>query len=72
MEGCSVSDRIDSSTVHTARRYNYWLGGKDNFAVDRRSGDEILRQFPTARIAALENRRFLQRATRHVAVARKP
>jgi hypothetical protein len=27
-----VSDRIDSSTVHPARRYNYWLGGKDNFA----------------------------------------
>jgi hypothetical protein len=58
---------IDSSTVHSARRYNYWLGGKDNFAVDRASGDEILKQFPTARIAALENRRFLQRATRYLA-----
>lgn len=64
-----MSDQIDSSTVHPARRYNYWLGGKDNFAVDRASGDEILKQFPTARIAALENRRFLQRATRHLAGA---
>jgi hypothetical protein len=63
----SVSDKIDSSTAQPARRYNYWLGGKDNFAVDRASGDEILKTFPTARIAALENRRFLQRATRFLA-----
>jgi hypothetical protein len=62
-----VSDRIDASTAQPARRYNYWLGGKDNFAVDRASGDEILKTFPTARIAALENRRFLQRATRYLA-----
>jgi hypothetical protein len=62
-----VSDPIDSSTAQPARRYNYWLGGKDNFAVDRASGDEILKTFPTARIAALENRRFLQRATRFLA-----
>jgi hypothetical protein len=48
-----VGDRIDSSTAQPARRYNYWLGGKDNFAVDRASGDEILKAFPTARIAAL-------------------
>jgi hypothetical protein len=62
-----VSDQIDSSIAHPARRYNYWLGGKDNFAVDRASGDEILKTFPTARLAALENRRFLQRATRYLA-----
>ena len=62
-----MSDQIDSSTAQPARRYNYWLGGKDNFAVDRASGDEILKTFPTARLAALENRRFLQRATRYLA-----
>ncbi|MFI7547540.1 SAM-dependent methyltransferase [Actinoplanes sp. NPDC049599] len=62
-----MSDQIDSSTAQPARRYNYWLGGKDNFAVDRASGDEILKTFPTARLAALENRRFLQRATRFLA-----
>ncbi|MEU7904313.1 SAM-dependent methyltransferase [Actinoplanes sp. NPDC049118] len=61
-----MSDQIDSSTAQPARRYNYWLGGKDNFAVDRASGDEILKTFPTARIAALENRRFLRRATRYL------
>ena len=62
-----MSDRIDSETAQPARRYNYWLGGKDNFAVDRASGDEILKTFPTARLAALENRRLLQRVTRYLA-----
>ncbi|MGX6605503.1 SAM-dependent methyltransferase [Micromonosporaceae bacterium Da 78-11] len=62
-----MSDQIDVTKPHAARRYNYWLGGKDNFAVDRASGDEILESFPTARIAALENRRFLQRAVRFLA-----
>ena len=62
-----MSDRIDSATAQPARRYNYWHGGKDNFAVDRASGDEILKTFPTARLAALENRRLLQRVTRYLA-----
>lgn len=56
--------QIDTSVPHPARRYNYLLGGKDNFAVDRAAGDELARMFPTVRIAAVENRRFLQRATR--------
>jgi hypothetical protein len=55
-------DRIDTSVPHPARRYNYWLGGKDNFQADRDSGDAIAADFPTVRTAALENRRFLQRA----------
>jgi S-adenosyl methyltransferase len=54
---------IDTSTPHSARRYNYWLGGKDNFAVDRESGDLIAKNFPTVRLMAVENRRFLRRAT---------
>jgi hypothetical protein len=54
---------LDASVPQPARRYNYWLGGKDNFAVDRASGDEIAKVFPTVRTMAVENRRFLQRAT---------
>ncbi len=50
-----------------ARRYNYWLGGKDNYAVDRASGDEIERAFPTVRTMAVENRQFLRRATAYLA-----
>ncbi|MEU1887986.1 SAM-dependent methyltransferase [Micromonospora sp. WMMD987] len=61
------SDRIDTSVAHPARRYNYWLGGKDNFQADRDSGDAMAAAFPTVRTAALENRRFLQRAVAHLA-----
>ncbi|TDC78624.1 SAM-dependent methyltransferase [Micromonospora sp. KC606] len=61
------SDRIDTSVAHPARRYNYWLGGKDNFQADRDSGDAMAERFPTIRISALENRRFLQRAVGHLA-----
>lgn len=52
---------IDTSVPHPARRYNYWLGGKDNFEADRASGDEIARMFPTVRVAAVENRAFMRR-----------
>lgn len=58
---------IDSSVPHPARRYNYWLGGKDNFAADRQSGDELEAMFPNVRQGALANRAFLQRATRFLA-----
>jgi hypothetical protein len=60
-------DRIDTSVAHPARRYNYWLGGKDNFAADRASGDELQRLFPKVRLGALANRALLQRATRFLA-----
>ncbi|MEV4492912.1 SAM-dependent methyltransferase [Micromonospora coxensis] len=61
------SDRIDTSVAHPARRYNYWLGGKDNFQADRESGDAMAARFPTIRISAQENRRFLQRAVGYLA-----
>ena len=38
--------------AHPARRYNYWLGGKDNFQADRDSGDEFEALYPATRIAA--------------------
>jgi SAM-dependent methyltransferase len=60
---------MDTSVAHPARRYNYWLGGKDNFAADRESGDLLATRFPTARVAALENRAFLRRTVRHLTEA---
>jgi hypothetical protein len=54
--------KIDTSVAHPARRYDYWLGGKDNFEADRRSGDDVAAAFPSVRTAAVENRRFLRRA----------
>ncbi|HEX6967975.1 MAG TPA: SAM-dependent methyltransferase [Micromonosporaceae bacterium] len=59
--------RIDTSVPHPARRYNYWLGGKDNFQADRESGDAIAAAFPGIRTAALENRYFLRRAVAYLA-----
>jgi SAM-dependent methyltransferase len=60
-------ERIDTTTAHPARRYNYWLGGKDNFAADRASGDAIAARFPNVRIGARANREFLNRAVRFLA-----
>ncbi|GAA2482335.1 SAM-dependent methyltransferase [Winogradskya humida] len=57
---------IDTSVAHPARRYDYWLGGKDNFAADRESGDQIAAKFPGIRTAVVENRRFLHRAVTHL------
>jgi hypothetical protein len=58
---------IDTSVAHPARRYDYWLGGKDNFAADRESGDAIAAKFPAIRTAVVENRRFLRRAVTFLA-----
>jgi hypothetical protein len=63
------TNRIDTSIAHPARRYNYWLGGKDHFQADRESGDAIAELFPTIRAAALANRAFLGRAVTAVAEA---
>src|ERR1700751_5029438 len=62
-----ASPVIDTTVAHSARRYDYWLGGKDNFAADRESGDAIAAAFPTVRIAVIENRRFVRRAVAHLA-----
>jgi len=59
--------RFDVGTAHPARRYNYWLGGKDNFAADRASGDAIASTFPTIRDSVRENRKFLRRTVEFLA-----
>ena len=66
-EGFPAPPRLDTSTAHSARVWNYLLGGKDNFAADREVGDMILQMFPgIAHIARLQ-RRFLGRAVRYLA-----
>jgi hypothetical protein len=47
--------------------YNYYLGGKDNFAVDRETAEMGLRSLPSARVMARENRKFLARAVNYLA-----
>jgi hypothetical protein len=66
-ESFSIPSQLDTSVAHAARRYDYWLGGKDNFAADRASGDAVAAAFPTIRLAVRENRSFLRRAVRFLA-----
>jgi hypothetical protein len=58
----SLTDRLQTDRPHSARVWNYLLGGKDNYPVDAEAGDMILRAFPDfAEIARLQ-RAFLARA----------
>ena len=52
---------------HGARIWNYWLGGKDNFAADRQVGEAVRRAFPAIVDEALKSRQFLVRVVRHLA-----
>jgi hypothetical protein len=56
--------RVDVTKAHPARRYDWLLGGKDNYEVDRESGRALEEAFPTIRTSVVENRRFLGRAVR--------
>ncbi|MEO3853523.1 SAM-dependent methyltransferase [Acrocarpospora sp. B8E8] len=58
---------MDPKTPNVARMYDYYLGGKDNFATDRECADEVIRRVPQAREIAWANRRFLGRAVRFLA-----
>lgn len=58
---------LDADTPHQARVYDWLLGGKDNFASDRLVGAQLVTRCPEIRDGAFANRRFLQRAVRHLA-----
>ncbi|RSN66909.1 SAM-dependent methyltransferase [Actinomadura sp. WAC 06369] len=58
---------VNTEIPQTARIWNYWLGGKDNFEVDRRVGEEILQVIPDMALLARATRQFLQRAVHHLA-----
>ncbi|WP_344289191.1 SAM-dependent methyltransferase [Streptomyces synnematoformans] len=59
--------RVDSTVPHSARVWNYWLGGKDNYAVDRKAGDDMLAMAPALVRSAREDRLFLSRSVRLLA-----
>src|SRR5260370_33953014 len=58
---------IDTTVPHSARIWNYWLGGKDNYAVDRDAGDQYKAIFPGIAVVARTSRGFLTRAVRYLA-----
>lgn len=64
MEPGFAASEIDTTKPHPARRYDYYLGGKDNYPADQEAAREAPRAAPEGRAVARENRAFLQRAVR--------
>jgi hypothetical protein len=62
--------QFDTSVAHIARVYDYWLGGKDNFAADREAAEQAIAANPGVRAGVLANRAFLARAVRYLAAER--
>ncbi|MEU5593047.1 SAM-dependent methyltransferase [Streptomyces sp. NPDC020298] len=60
------TQEIDTSRPHPARIYDYLLGGKDNYDVDREAGDALAVAAPEVRIGVRANRAFMRRAVRYV------
>ena len=58
---------FDTTTPHPARVYDYWLGGKDNFAADREAAEKVIAANPTVLAGVRANRAFLARAVRYLA-----
>ncbi|MBF8192694.1 SAM-dependent methyltransferase [Nonomuraea sp. K274] len=62
----SAAQGINPNIPHSARVYDYWLGGKDNFEADRRVAEQTMAAVPGVRESARNNRAFLGRAVRHL------
>jgi hypothetical protein len=65
--GPGAPPKIDTTVSHSARIWNYWLGGKDHYPVDREVGDRILAFVPELVRSARADRHFLARAVRYLA-----
>jgi len=55
-------DRLRQDRPHSARMYDYYLGGKTNYAVDRAAAEDVIRRFPAIRVVARVNRAFVHRS----------
>ncbi|MGW0827102.1 SAM-dependent methyltransferase [Streptomyces sp. NPDC002845] len=61
-----MKDKIDTSVPHSARIWNYWMGGKDNYPVDQQAGDAYIETAPQVVTMARESRKYLIRAVTHL------
>ena len=66
-EDLEVSDAVDTTVAHQARIYDYWLGGKDNFAADREAADQAVAAYPPILRGVRAQRAFLARAVGYLA-----
>lgn len=62
MSDASPGPPIDTAVSHSARVWNYWLGGKDNYEVDQMAGDKVRELYPDIVLLARAAREFLVRA----------
>ncbi len=60
------AEQIDTSKPHPARMYDYYLGGRDNYEVDREAAERVIAMAPEAPASARANRAFMRRAVRTV------
>jgi hypothetical protein len=69
MDGQDPVIAFDPEIPSTARMYDYYLGGKDNYPADREAAEEVMAMMPpeAIRTAARQNRMFLGRAVRYLA-----
>ncbi|MEU9608629.1 SAM-dependent methyltransferase [Streptomyces sp. NPDC048057] len=65
--GGPAHDRIDTKRAHSARIYDYVIGGKDHYQVDVDAGEAMMKGWPSLRVSMRQNRLFMQRAARHLA-----
>jgi len=61
-----VTAAIDTTVAHQARIYDYWLDGKDNFAVDREAAEQAIAAYPAILRGVRAQRAFLARAVRYL------
>jgi hypothetical protein len=61
-----LMEGIDTTVPHSARIWNYWLGGKDNYPVDREAGEQFVKIYPGIVAEARANRQFLTRAIHYL------
>jgi len=66
-EDGAAAPRLTTKVPHSARIWNYWLGGKDNFPVDRELGEQLRQVYPAIADLARSDRQFLSRAVRYLA-----
>ena len=65
-DGPAPTTRLDPAVAHIARVRDYWLGGRDNFAVDREVGDQAVAAFPGLVGSVRAARAFLGRTVRYL------
>ncbi|ANS68752.1 hypothetical protein SLINC_6528 [Streptomyces lincolnensis] len=62
-----MDEAIDTGSAHSARIYDYIIGGEDHYPADREAGDAMCREWPALPVHMRANRDFMNRAVRYLA-----